>query len=72
MGPPRAVLLVFLETRAHVDLSEMSDEQSAGLGRMIVRVDETAALRDPHTGLLRPEARAVAGAGGFDDAGTVA
>jgi len=42
------------------------------LDRMIVRVDETAALRDPHTGLLRPEARAVAGAGGFDDAGTVA
>jgi hypothetical protein len=36
---PKAVPLVFLETRDHVDLDGLCDELAAGLGRMIVRLE---------------------------------
>lgn len=34
-----APVLVFLETRAHVDLEDLDDEMAGELGRMIVRLD---------------------------------
>jgi diadenosine tetraphosphate (Ap4A) HIT family hydrolase len=38
-GSPRPVVQLFLETRAHVDIEQLSDEEAAGLGRMIVRIE---------------------------------
>lgn len=35
-GPRKAVPLVFLETREHVDLGDFDDETGADFGRMIV------------------------------------
>src|SRR3954465_5570930 len=36
---PRAVVLVFLVTRAHGDIEQLSDDEAAGLGHMIVRIE---------------------------------
>jgi len=39
LQPSGAPVLVFLETRAHVDLDGLDDELAGELGRMIVRLD---------------------------------
>jgi hypothetical protein len=42
LPPPRvsgAPVLVFLETRSHVDLGDLDDDQAADMGRMIVRLE---------------------------------